>query len=204
MYHCVFCNMNIDKAVEFANLAAGVVVGKLGSATATLNEIIEYNVLTNNSSSENSLKSLDEIAKLTKEFKNQNKKLVFTNGCFDILHAGHVDYLQSAKKFGDILIVGLNSDKSIKKIKGDNRPINSQNDRALILGALESVDYVVIFDDETPHNLISTIKPQILVKGGDYQNKDVVGEDIVDELKIVKFVADKSTSNIIESIKNLK
>jgi len=196
--------MNIDKAVEFANLAAGVVVGKLGSATATLNEIIEYNVLTNNSSSENSLKSLDEIAKITKEFKNQNKKLVFTNGCFDILHAGHVDYLQSAKKFGDILIVGLNSDKSIKKIKGDNRPINSQNDRALILGALESVDYVVIFDDETPHNLISTIKPQILVKGGDYQNKDVVGEDIVDELKIVKFVADKSTSNIIESIKNLK
>ena len=198
------CNMNIDKAVEFANLAAGVVVGKLGSATATLNEIIEYNVLTNNSSSENSLKSLDEIVKLSKELKNQNKKLVFTNGCFDILHAGHVDYLQSAKKFGDILIVGLNSDESIKKIKGDNRPINSQNDRALILGALESVDYVVIFDDKTPRNLINAIKPQILVKGGDYQNKDVVGEDIVDELKIVKFVADKSTSNIIEYIKNLK
>jgi D-beta-D-heptose 7-phosphate kinase / D-beta-D-heptose 1-phosphate adenosyltransferase len=198
------CNLRIDKAVEFANLAAGVVVGKLGSATATLNEIIEYNILTNNSSSENSLKSLAEITNLSKEFKNQSKKLVFTNGCFDILHAGHVDYLKSAKKFGDILIVGLNSDKSIKKIKGDNRPINSQTDRARILGALESVDYVVIFDEKTPLNLINAIKPQILVKGGDYQNKSVVGEDIADELKIVNFVADKSTSNIIEYIKNLK
>lgn len=199
----ISCDMDIDKAVEFANLAAGVVVGKIGSATATLNEIIEYKS-TNKSIKENCIKSIDEIVKLSKKIKNQGKRIVFTNGCFDILHSGHVNYLESAKKFGDVLIVGLNSDSSIKEIKGENRPINSQIDRARILSALESIDYVVLFDENSPYKLIKAIEPHTLVKGGDYENKEVIGQDIVDELKIVKFVPGKSTSKTIETIRNLK
>ena len=198
------CEMNIDKAVEFANLAAGVVVGKIGSATTTLCEIIEYDSIHNNSNREDHIKTLDEIINLTKKLKNQGKKIIFTNGCFDILHAGHVKYLEAAKKFGDVLVLGLNSDHSIKKIKGDNRPINSQIDRAFIIAALKSVDYVVIFEEDTPYNLINAIKPHILVKGGDYQDKDVVGQEIVDELKLVKFIPGKSTSKTIELIKKSK
>ena len=139
------CNYEIDNAVEFSNLAAGVVVGKVGSATSTLNEIIEYASSLNKSSSEAHIKTLSEITTLSKELKKKGKKIVFTNGCFDLLHAGHVRYLETAKSYGDILIVGLNSDKSVRKLKDKNRPINAQKDRAYIIAALEVVDYVVIF-----------------------------------------------------------
>ena len=194
------CNYDIDSAVEFANLAAGVVVGKIGSATATLNEIIEYESSLNKSSSDAHIKTLDEIAALSTELKARGKKIVFTNGCFDILHAGHVRYLETAKSYGDVLILGLNSDKSVKELKGENRPINTQLDRAYILAALEAVDYVVIFDEDTPYDLIKAIKPHVLVKGGDYEGKQVVGQDIADELKLVQFVDGKSTTKTIEKI----
>ena len=193
-------NYDIDSAVEFANLAAGVVVGKIGSATATLNEIIEYESSLNKSSSDAHIKTLDEIAALSTELKARGKKIVFTNGCFDILHAGHVRYLETAKSYGDVLILGLNSDKSVKELKGENRPINTQLDRAYILAALEAVDYVVIFDEDTPYDLIKAIKPHVLVKGGDYEGKEVVGQDIADELKLVQFVDGKSTTKTIEKI----
>jgi len=193
-------NYDIDSAVEFANLAAGVVVGKIGSATATLNEIIEYESSLNKSSSDAHIKTLDEIAALSTELKARGKKIVFTNGCFDILHAGHVRYLETAKSYGDVLILGLNSDKSVKELKGENRPINTQLDRAYILAALEAVDYVVIFDEDTPYDLIKAIKPHVLVKGGDYEGKQVVGQDIADELKLVQFVDGKSTTKTIEKI----
>lgn len=193
---------NIDDAVEFANLAAGVVVGKIGSATATINEIIEYESSLNKSSSDEHIKTLDEITALSRELKLRGKKIVFTNGCFDILHTGHVRYLETAKSYGDVLILGLNSDKSVKALKGESRPINTQIDRAYVLAALEAVDYVVIFNEDTPYDLIKTIKPHILVKGGDYEGKQVVGQDIVDELKLVQFVDGKSTTKTIERIQN--
>jgi D-beta-D-heptose 7-phosphate kinase/D-beta-D-heptose 1-phosphate adenosyltransferase len=113
---------------------------------------------------------------------------------------GHISYLESAKSFGDILIVGLNSDRSITSIKGKGRPINTQSDRAYILAALEVVDYVVIFDEDTPYNLINAIKPNILVKGSDYEGKEVVGQNIADELKLIKFIPGKSSSLTIEKI----
>ena len=198
----IACEFKIDDAIKFANLATSVVVGKIGSATASLNEIIEYESSINKSSSDKHIKSLSEIIPLIQDLKSRGKKIIFTNGCFDILHAGHISYLESTKSFGDILILGLNSDRSVTALKGKERPINIQNDRAYILAALEVVDYVVIFDEDTPYELIKAIKPHILVKGGDYVGKEVVGQDIADELKFVKFVNGKSSTRTIEKIKN--
>jgi D-beta-D-heptose 7-phosphate kinase/D-beta-D-heptose 1-phosphate adenosyltransferase len=195
---------NIDDAVKFSNLAAGVVVGKLGSATATLNEIIEYESSLNKSTSNSHIKTLEEITALTKELKKRGKKIVFTNGCFDILHVGHVKYLEEAKSYGDVLILGLNSDESIRRLKGETRPINNEEDRAYILASLEAVDYVVKFYDDTPYELIKAITPHILVKGGDYEGKEVVGQEIADELRLVAFVNGKSTTKTIERIQNDK
>jgi len=197
------CNKNIDQAVKFANLASGVVVGKIGSATATLNEIIEYESSLNKSSSDEHIKTWDEISYIVSELKNKDKKIIFTNGCFDILHIGHIKYLEKSKSFGDILILGLNSDDSIRRLKGKNRPINTQTDRAYILASLEVVDYLVIFDEDTPFDLIKLIKPDVLVKGGDYEGKEVVGQDIAKELKLVKFIDDKSTTKTIEMMQKV-
>lgn len=191
---------DIFKAVEFANLAAGVVVGKIGSATTTMDEIEEYQASLHKSSIELHIKTRKEIKKIANRLREQNKKIVFTNGCFDILHKGHVSYLNTAKSFGDVLILGLNSDDSVKRLKGENRPINSQEDRAFILSALECVDYVVIFDEDTPYELISKVKPDVLVKGADYEGKEVVGSDIAVETKLVTFVDGKSTTKTIEKI----
>ena len=130
------------------------------------------------------------------------REIAFTNGCFDILHRGHVEYLKTARSFGDALILGLNSDASVRKLKGPSRPINNQFDRAIVLSALESVDFVVIFDEETPYELIKLIKPDILVKGGDYEGKEVVGSDVAKEVKLVTFVDGKSTTTIINKINN--
>jgi D-beta-D-heptose 7-phosphate kinase / D-beta-D-heptose 1-phosphate adenosyltransferase len=194
------CGHSIDDAVEFSNLAAGVVVGKIGSATATLNEIIEYESSLNRSTSDAHIKTLGEITALSEGLKARGKKIIFTNGCFDILHAGHVRYLETAKSYGDVLILGLNSDSSVTVLKGEGRPINTQLDRAYILAALEAVDYVVVFNEDTPYDLIKAVKPHILVKGGDYKGKEVIGQDIADELKLVQFVDGKSTTRTIEKI----
>ena len=137
---------------------------------------------------------------LMESAKCQGSVIGFTCSTFDLLHAGHVRYLETAKSFGDVLIVGLNSDQSVSTLKGKNRPINMQMDRAYLLAALEAVDYVVIFDEDTPYNLIKAIKPTTLVKGGDYKDKEVAGQDIVDELKLVQFVDEKSTSQTIKKI----
>lgn len=137
--------------------------------------------------------------------KLQGKKVVFTNGCFDILHIGHVTYLTEAKRYGDILIVGVNSDSSVKKLKGPTRPINSENDRANLLSALKTVDYTVIFEEDTPESLIEYLKPSIHVKGGDYKKEDLPETKIVEsyggEVIILNFVEGKSTTNIINKIK---
>jgi D-beta-D-heptose 7-phosphate kinase/D-beta-D-heptose 1-phosphate adenosyltransferase len=190
--------------VEFANLAAGVVVGKIGSATVSLDEIEEYKSSLHKSSIELHIKTKEELLPIVRRLKKQNRRIVFTNGCFDILHRGHVSYLDVAKSFGDILILGLNSDRSVKRLKGESRPINCQEDRAYILSALECVDYVVIFDEQTPYELIKAIEPDVLVKGADYEGKEVVGSDIAKQTKLVEFVQGKSTTTTIEKIKEAK
>ena len=191
---------SIDEACVFANLAAGVVVGKIGSATVTIDEIEEYESSLHKSSSESHIKTFDEIARLVERYKKEGKKIVFTNGCFDILHVGHVKYLQEAKSFGDVLIVGLNSDASVRRLKGPSRPVNPVEDRAYLLAALEAVDFVVPFEDDTPYELIKMIAPDVLVKGGDYKGKEVVGTEFAKELKLVDFVDGKSTTKTIEKI----
>ena len=194
------CNKNINSAIRFANLASGVVVGKIGSATASINEIIEYESSLNKSNSGEHIKTWKEISTIVSELKSKQKKIVFTNGCFDILHIGHIKYLEEAKNCGDILILGLNSDKSVQKLKGENRPINNESERAYILASLEVVDYLVIFQEDTPLELIKLIKPDVLVKGGDYEGKEVVGQDIAKELKLIQFIDGKSTSNTLKRI----
>ncbi|EQB35355.1 nucleotidyltransferase [Sulfurimonas hongkongensis] len=191
---------SIEDAASFANLAAGVVVGKLGSATVTLDEIEEYEATLHKSTSDAHIKSFEDINKIVERYRANGKKIVFTNGCFDILHVGHVKYLQEAKSFGDVLIVGLNSDASVSRLKGPNRPVNLAEDRAYILAALEAVDFVVPFEDDTPYELIKMIKPYTLVKGGDYEGKDVVGTEFACELKLVGFVDGKSTTKTIQKI----
>ena len=137
--------------------------------------------------------------------KHNSKRIVFTNGCFDILHVGHIRYLAEAKSLGDILIIGINSDKSVQKLKGPSRPINSLSDRALILSELKSVDYVVSFEEQTPLELIKIIMPDVLVKGGDYTIDTVVGSNqVIDaggEVALLKFHSGYSSSNYIDKIK---
>lgn len=145
---------------------------------------------------------------LSAEFRKEGKTVVFTNGCFDILHLGHTTYLEAAKKLGDVLIIGVNSDDSVRRLKGNsggvNRPVNPQNDRAAVLSALRAVDYTCIFDEDTPFDLISSLLPNILVKGGDYTPETIVGADVVrsqgGQVIVIPFVEGKSTTRIIERI----
>ncbi|MBE9491636.1 MAG: D-glycero-beta-D-manno-heptose 1-phosphate adenylyltransferase [Bacteroidetes bacterium] len=138
-------------------------------------------------------------------WKFLNKKIVFTNGCFDILHLGHIDYLAKAADQGDILCVGLNTDRSVRKIKGKNRPVNDENVRAIILASIAFVDAVMLFDEETPYELIKNVQPDILIKGADYKPEDIVGYDVVKssggEIKTIKFLDGYSTSNLLDKIK---
>lgn len=146
-----------------------------------------------------------ELQEVVKKLKDDNKKIVVTNGCFDILHAGHVRYLKESKKYGDVLIVGLNSDSSVKALKGPERPINNEMDRAEVLSGLESVDYVVLFSEKSPVKLLDTIKPDIYTKGADYTVETLPEADIVmkngGEIKFIKLVEGKSTTKIIDKIK---
>ncbi len=139
------------------------------------------------------------------KWRGKGKKITFTNGCFDILHFGHVCYLEAAKRKDRILIVGLNSDTSTRKIKGQGRPINSQRTRAIVLAALSCVDYVTIFDEETPYQLIQALRPDILIKGADWKGKGVVGSDIVKKnggkVELIRYIPKFSTTNIVRSIK---
>ncbi|MBK7988732.1 MAG: D-glycero-beta-D-manno-heptose 1-phosphate adenylyltransferase [Ignavibacteria bacterium] len=144
----------------------------------------------------------EQLSQLRETISSEQQSIVFTNGCFDILHVGHVTYLQQAKTLGDILVVGLNSDDSVRRLKGQARAINNQDDRACVLDALRSVDYVVVFDEDTPYNVIKSVQPDVLVKGGDYAIADIVGGDIVRErggnVCVLPFVQGKSTTAIIE------
>jgi len=147
------------------------------------------------------IKTLSELKKLVPLFKREGKKVVFTNGCFDLIHAGHIKLLERARKLGDVLIVGLNSDGSVRRLKGKGRPIVPQSDRARILDSIKYVDYVVIFKEDTPLKLIKELRPDVLVKGGDYKLKEIVGHDIVPKVVRVKLLSNRSTTSLINKIK---
>ncbi|RLG12526.1 D-glycero-beta-D-manno-heptose 1-phosphate adenylyltransferase [Candidatus Pacearchaeota archaeon] len=155
----------------------------------------------------NKVKTLEELLPIVEKRRKKGQKMVFTNGCFDILHAGHVDYLEKARNFGDFLVIGLNTDNSIKKIKGSSRPINSQEFRAKVLAGLECVDYIVFFDEEIPEKLIKVLKPDFLVKGADWEEDKIVGANFVKsyggKVKRIKFIYNTSTTQIINRIKKL-
>ena len=150
------------------------------------------------------IKKSSELSGLLSRLRSKGKKIVFTNGCFDILHVGHVDYLSKARRLGDVLVVGLNSDSSVKKIKGKGRPINKEPDRAKVISSLCFVDYIISFNETTPENLIKKVKPDILVKGGDWKTEDIVGGSFVrsygGKVKNIPFVKGYSTTSFIKKI----
>lgn len=194
---CLALKLNIKEACEIANAAAAVVVSKIGSVSVSFDEIKGFE----KNDFEKKILKKEELKSLLKDRKS---KVVFTNGCFDIVHFGHIKYLEKAKRLGDILIVGLNSDSSVKRLKGKERPVNSEFQRACMLAAFYFVDFVVIFDEDTPLNLIKTLKPDILVKGADYKGKEVVGANLVSKVELIDFESGFSTSKIIEKIRNKK
>jgi len=151
------------------------------------------------------IKTLPALKKTLKAIRKKNKKIIFTNGCFDLLHKGHIAYLKKARSIGDILVVGLNSDASVRRLKGIGRPVTAQNDRANILAGLEFVDFITIFNEDTPLNLITQLKPDILVKGADWSKDKIVGKDIVESyggsVKVVKYVKGYSTTDILKKLK---
>lgn len=200
---CMANGISMKDSVNIANSAAGIQVSKVGTSCVFWHEIREYM----SSQTEGAVHKL--ISGMSVEgFRRNNlgKRIVFTNGCFDILHIGHIRYLQEAAKLGDILVVGINSDHSVRRLKGEKRPINSELERAEMICALEFVDYVVIFEEDTPLELIKKIKPNILVKGGDYSDTYVIGTNEVKanggKLVVLPFVEGKSTTNIIKKIQH--
>ncbi|EKY8777604.1 D-glycero-beta-D-manno-heptose-7-phosphate kinase [Campylobacter upsaliensis] len=192
---CLACKVPILNACELANEAAAVVVSKIGSVSVSFDEIKSLNL----STFEKKIKGKNELVSLFSNLKD--KKIVFTNGCFDIVHFGHLSYLEQAKKLGDILIVGLNSDASVKRLKGEKRPINKAYERACMLGAFYFVDFVCIFEEDTPLELIKALKPDVLVKGADYEGKEVVGSELVKEVRLLEFQQGFSTTSIIERMR---
>jgi rfaE bifunctional protein nucleotidyltransferase chain/domain len=148
--------------------------------------------------------SRTQIKQIVEQLKNSGRKIVFTNGCFDILHIGHLELLEAARQYGDVLIVGLNSDDSVRRLKGSQRPINKEVDRARLLAALTVVDYVVVFGEDTPRELIEAITPNVLVKGGDYNLDTIIGRDIVEsnggQVVVFPLVSGKSSSNVLDRL----
>jgi len=142
---------------------------------------------------------LDDLKEIVAKLKSAGRKIVFTNGCFDLLHIGHIRYLKEARKLGDVLIVGLNSDASVRRLK-PQRPLNEESQRAEVLASLEMVDFVILFSEDTPYKLIESIRPDVLVKGGDWKKEDIVGSDIVAEVHSLPYVPGVSTSSIINKI----
>ena len=195
--------LGIAEAARLANISAGIAVSKLGTSTVTPTEIINTVALVRGDSN-SKIKNIDVLEVLIEAEKARGKQVVFTNGCFDLLHAGHVKYLQKARNLGDLLVLGLNSDASVRRLKGEKRPLIGEDERAHILAALDCIDYVVIFEEDTPLELISALKPHILAKGGDYTPERVVGKDLVEayggRVELVSFVDGKSTTNIIERV----
>jgi D-beta-D-heptose 7-phosphate kinase/D-beta-D-heptose 1-phosphate adenosyltransferase len=200
---CLANGFTMVDAVSRSNIAAGIQVSKAGASPVYLNEVSAW-MQKNDRDGAGKFKIVDRETLRTLRERNPGKKIVFTNGCYDILHLGHVQFLRKAAAFGDILVVAVNSDASVRRLKGDSRPVNGQDDRTQLLAALEFVDYVTIFDEDTPYELISELIPDVLVKGADYAPDEVVGREIVEQnggrLELIALVEGRSTSAIIEKI----
>lgn len=196
--------IELKTAVMLSNTAAGIAVGRMGAATVAPLEL--KLALENSGASPTGITSPDQLKALVDFEKSLGKKIVFTNGCFDILHSGHAQYLAEAGKLGDRLIVAINDDESVKRLKGPTRPINTTEDRMAVISSLKSVDWVVSFNTDTPEDLLRLLKPDILVKGGDYSIDQVVGADIVTsyggKVNVLSLQQGVSTTNIIDSIKS--
>jgi D-beta-D-heptose 7-phosphate kinase/D-beta-D-heptose 1-phosphate adenosyltransferase len=183
--------LDIKLILKLATYLGTLSVKKIGTYELSHNDILSaYRWIKNKEFNQDILYHL----------KNSNNKIVFTNGCFDILHVGHLQYLEEAKQLGDILIVGINSDDSIKRLKGSNRPINCLQDRICFLNKFDFIDFIITFNEDTPLEIIKNIQPDILVKGGDYLLENIVGSEFAKETKVLKFINDKSTTNIINKL----
>lgn len=195
---------SLEMAVEFAILASGVVVGKAGTAVVTPAELIEAELSQHATAAVSKVTPLDELATEVEGWRRQGLKVGFTNGCFDILHRGHVAYLAQARSWCDRLVVALNTDASVKRLKGEGRPVNDLDSRAVVIGGLASVDRVTSFDDPTPIALIERLRPDVLIKGSDYTREGVVGGDLVEswggEVKLADFKDGYSTTRTIEKM----
>lgn len=193
-------------SVQLSNITGGIEVEKFGTATVTIEEIINE-IVAENRGKGGKVRMLDSLTTELQWHRRQKEKIVFTNGCFDVLHRGHIEFLKFCKAQGEIVVLGLNSDKSVKQIKGSERPINNQNDRAAVLAALETVDYIVVFDEPDPLKLIEQLRPDVLVKGKDWEDKGVVGREFVESIggKVVlaPLVEGKSSTATIEKIKSI-
>jgi D-beta-D-heptose 7-phosphate kinase/D-beta-D-heptose 1-phosphate adenosyltransferase len=189
-------------ACYIANIAAGIVVGKPQTATTTPQEIMSYVF---GASASDKIIDIETLLERLRELRSAGRKIVFTNGCFDLLHVGHITYLNEARGLGDILVVGLNTDRSVRALKGPSRPVIPEEERSHLLAALECVDFVILFDEDTPLKLIEKVRPDYLVKGADYSREKVVGHDIVEsyggKVCLLPLVNDTSTTSIINRIK---
>jgi len=200
-------DFDYSTAVRLSNITGGIEVEKFGTATVTIQEIIDE-IMTEKRGKAGKLRSLDELLDELDWHRRQKQTIVFTNGCFDVIHRGHVEYLKFTKQQGDIVVLAMNSDNSVRNIKGPDRPINNQNDRAEVMAALESIDYITIFDDPTPIGLIEKIRPDVLVKGEDWADKGVVGREFVEshggKVVLAPLVKGRSSTATIEKIKSLQ
>lgn len=195
--------IGISRSVQFANIASGIVCGKLGTATVNASEFLESFKNATEETAPEKVLDREELADILTQARASGSRIVFTNGCFDLLHAGHIESLQKSKSFGDILVVALNSDASVKRLnKGTNRPLQSEEDRARIMAALSCVDYVTIFDEETPLELILKLRPDVLVKGGDYSVATIAGaKDVLGwggRVELIPLVPGRSTTSLVE------
>lgn len=200
MIACLASGLSMRLALHIANGAAGIVVSKVGTYPIHRSELIDLWQSLQQRGHMKPLYTKEEMKALIDQWKSKDETVVFTNGCFDILHRGHITYLQEAAQLGQHLIIGLNSDKSVKRLKGETRPIVGEEDRAALLSALGCIDGVVLFEEDTPAELLAYLQPNILVKGGDYKKEDIVGRESVDDVEVLSFKDGYSTSDIVKKI----
>jgi len=193
-------------AVQLCNIAGGIEVEKFGVATVSIDEIVNE-IISERRGKDGKVRSIESLVEELNWHRSQGEKIVFTNGCFDVIHRGHIEFLKFCRQQGDVVVLGLNSDSSVKSIKGPERPINNQHDRAWVLAAMEAIDYITVFDEPEPLNLIKQVRPDILVKGEDWSDKGVVGAEFVEsyggKVVLAPLVEGKSTTSVIEKMKKL-
>ena len=200
MMTCLASGLSMRLALHIANGAAGIVVSKVGTYPIHRSELLDLWHSYKHSIQSKPLYTKEEMKELVSQWQSKGETVVFTNGCFDILHRGHITYLQEAAQLGDHLIIGLNSDSSVQRLKGETRPIVSEEDRAALLSALQCIDGVVLFEEDTPAELLAYLRPNTLVKGGDYKIEDIIGRESVDNVEVLSFKEGYSTSDIVGKI----